>query len=45
MNPVGKGLIDTEAMQQVPSCWLQAESSLEALAKQVQKEQPDYGQR
>lgn len=43
MNPFGKGLIETKAMQQVPSCWLQAEPSLEALAMQVQ-EQPDYGQ-
>lgn len=30
-----------EAMQWVPSCWLQAEPSLEALAMQVQEEQPD----
>ena len=31
-------------MQWGPSCWLQAEPSLEALALQVQEEQPDYGQ-
>lgn len=30
-----------EAMQWVPSCWLQAEPSLEALAMQVQEEEPD----
>lgn len=30
-------------MRWVPSCWLQAEAGLEALAMQDQEEQPDYG--
>lgn len=40
MNPIGRGAIRTEAMQWAPSCWPQAETSVEAWATQIGEEEP-----
>lgn len=43
MSPDGRDPLGTEAIQWVPSCWLQREPSLEAWALLVLEAQTAYG--